>query len=141
MPVDIRSEANKRGGSIRSSITIRPPMAACIASGQAGSCARTCASALKRIMPQRLMLAAEYVMQVPCAPLAFGPTILHGQASGRDSAHGQHAPVVAVGGSSLPKMPASSPRRRGHHGSAAMADRPSAIRDNTSRSGGERAQA
>ena len=31
--------------------------------------------ALKRIMPERLMLAAEYVMQVPFAPLAFGPSL------------------------------------------------------------------
>ena len=30
---------------------------------------------LKRIMPERLMLAAEYVMQVPFAPLAFGPSL------------------------------------------------------------------
>jgi len=26
-------------------------------------------------LPERLMLAAEYVMQVPFAPLAFGPSI------------------------------------------------------------------
>jgi hypothetical protein len=26
-------------------------------------------------MPERLMLAAEYVMQVPFAPLAFGPSL------------------------------------------------------------------
>jgi hypothetical protein len=31
--------------------------------------------ALKRFMPERLMLAAEYVMQVPFAPLAFGPSL------------------------------------------------------------------
>ena len=31
--------------------------------------------ALNRIMPERLMLAAEYVMQVPVAPLAFGPSL------------------------------------------------------------------
>ena len=80
VPVDIRSEVNRRNGSIPF-VNYHPDAVA----SQLASCglqvervlsvSNLRQPALKRIMPERLMLAAEYVMQVPFAPLAFGPSL------------------------------------------------------------------
>ena len=80
MPVDIRSEANRRNGSIpfvnHHPAAVARQLAACgLQVERVLSVSNLRQPALKRIMPQRLMLAAEYVMQVPCAPLAFGPSL------------------------------------------------------------------
>jgi hypothetical protein len=61
------------------SLTKRPVRTAGRGAGAGASCCYQPSNlrqpALKRIMPERLMLAAEYVMQVPFAPLAFGPSL------------------------------------------------------------------
>lgn len=80
MPVEIRSEANRRNGSIpfvnHHPAAVARQVAACgLQVERVLSVSNLRQPALKRIMPQRLMLAAEYVMQVPCAPLAFGPSL------------------------------------------------------------------
>ena len=76
-----RTPAKPRPLGVGLSLTNRPVRTAGRGT-RTGTCASCCyrpsnlrQPALKRIMPERLMLAAEYVMQVPFAPLAFGPSL------------------------------------------------------------------
>lgn len=80
IPVDIRSEVNRRNGSIpfvnHHPDAVAGQLAACgLQVKRVLSVSNLRQPALKRIMPERLMLAAEYVMQVPFGPLAFGPSV------------------------------------------------------------------
>jgi ubiquinone/menaquinone biosynthesis C-methylase UbiE len=80
MPVDIRSEANKANDSIpfvnHHPAVVARQLAACgLLVERVLSVSNLRQPALKRIMPERLMLAAEYAMQVPFAPLSFGPSL------------------------------------------------------------------
>jgi hypothetical protein len=79
-PVDIRSEANKASDSIpfvnHHPAAVARQLAACgLLVERVLSVSNLRQPALKRIMPERLMLAAEYAMQVPLAPLSFGPSL------------------------------------------------------------------
>jgi hypothetical protein len=81
-PVDIRSEVNRRNGSIpfvnHHPDAVAGQLAACgLQVERVLSVSNLRQPALKRIMPERLMLAAEHVMQVPPAPLAFGPSLFY----------------------------------------------------------------
>ncbi len=79
-PVDIRSEVNKRNGSIP--FVNHHPGAIVGRLGAAGlkvervlSVSNLRQPGLKRLMPERVMLAAEYAMQATLAPVSFGPSL------------------------------------------------------------------
>jgi ubiquinone/menaquinone biosynthesis C-methylase UbiE len=79
-PVDIRSEANRTSESIpfvnHHPAVIARQLAACgLHVERVLSVSNLRQPALKRVMPERLMLAAEHAMQVPLAPLSFGPSL------------------------------------------------------------------
>ena len=78
-PVDIRSEANRRPGLIpfvNHPVTLTRQLAACgLRVKRVLSVSNLRHPALKRVMPERLMIAAEYALQVPLAPLHFGPSL------------------------------------------------------------------
>jgi ubiquinone/menaquinone biosynthesis C-methylase UbiE len=80
MPVDIRSEANRTSGSIpfvnhHPAAVIRQLSACGLQVERVLSVSNLRQPGLKRFMPERLLLAAEYAMQVPLAPLSFGPSL------------------------------------------------------------------
>ena len=80
LPVDIRSEANKTGGSIpfvnhHPAAVVRQLAACGLYVERVLSVSNLRQPGLKRFLPERLMLAAEYAMQVPLAPLSFGPSL------------------------------------------------------------------
>lgn len=79
-PVDIRSEENRTTENIpfvnhHPSAIARQLEAAGLHVERVLSVSNLRQPALKRVMPERLMLAAEYAMQVPLAPLSFGPSL------------------------------------------------------------------
>ena len=79
-PVDIRSAENRTSEIIpfvnHHPATIAQQLAACgLQVERVLSVSNLRQPALKRFMPERLMLAAEFAMQVPLAPLAFGPSL------------------------------------------------------------------
>lgn len=79
-PVDVRSAAKRASGSIpfvnHHPAAIARQLAACgLQVERVLSVSNLRQPALKRLMPERLMLAAEYAMQVPLAPLSFGPSL------------------------------------------------------------------
>jgi SAM-dependent methyltransferase len=79
-PVDIRSEVNRRPNIVpfvnHHPVTLTRQLAACgLRVKRVLSVSNLRHPALKRVMPERLMLAAEYALQVPLAPLRFGPSI------------------------------------------------------------------
>ncbi len=79
-PVDIRSEANRRPGIIpfvnHHPVTLTRQLAACgLRVKRVLSVSNLRHPALKRLMPERLLIAAEYALQVPFAPLRFGPSL------------------------------------------------------------------
>ncbi|MGD0925296.1 MAG: class I SAM-dependent methyltransferase [Streptosporangiaceae bacterium] len=79
-PVDIRSEANRISESIpfvnHHPAAITRQLAACgLLVERVLSVSNLRQPALKRLMPERVMLAAEYAMQVPLASLSFGPSL------------------------------------------------------------------
>ena len=79
-PVDIRSEENKTSENIpfvnHHPAAIARQLAACgLHVERVLSVSNLRQPALKRFMPERLMLAAEFAMQVPLAPLSFGPSL------------------------------------------------------------------
>ena len=80
IPVDIRSEANRWNGSIpfvnHHPVTLTRQLADCgLHVDRVLSVSNLRHPALKRVMPERLMLAAEYALQVTLAPLCFGPSL------------------------------------------------------------------
>jgi ubiquinone/menaquinone biosynthesis C-methylase UbiE len=79
-PVDIRSAANRTSEIIpfvnHHPATITRQLAACgLHVERVLSVSNLRQPALKRFMPERLMLAAEYALQAPLAPLSFGPSL------------------------------------------------------------------
>jgi SAM-dependent methyltransferase len=79
-PVDIRSAANKLRGSIpfvnHHPATITRQLADCgLQVERVLSVSNLRQPVLKRLLPERFMLAAEYALQVPLAPLSFGPSL------------------------------------------------------------------
>ena len=79
-PVDIRSEANRRPGIIpfvnHHPVMLTRQLAACgLRVKRVLSVSNLRHPALKRLMPERLLIAAEYALQVPLAPLRFGPSL------------------------------------------------------------------
>ncbi len=80
MPVDIRSEVNRRPGVIpfvnHHPVTLTRQFAACgLRVQRVLSVSNLRHPTLKLVIPERLMLAAEYALQVPLAPLCFGPSL------------------------------------------------------------------
>ena len=79
-PLDIRSEANQQPGMIpfvnHHPVTLRRQLAACgLRVRRVLSVSNLRHPALKWLIPERLMIAAEYALQVPLAPLRFGPSL------------------------------------------------------------------
>ena len=79
-PVDIRSAENRTSEIIpfvnHHPSAIARQLAACgLHVERVLSVSNLRQPALKRFMPERLMLAAEFAMQVPLAPLSFGPSL------------------------------------------------------------------
>ena len=80
IPVDIRSEENRTSDNIpfvnHHPAAVTRQLAACgLHVERVLSVSNLRQPALKRFMPERLMLAAEFAMQVPLAPLSFGPSL------------------------------------------------------------------
>jgi ubiquinone/menaquinone biosynthesis C-methylase UbiE len=80
IPVDIRSAENRTSEIIpfvnHHPAAITRQLAACgLHVERVLSVSNLRQPALKRFMPERLMLAAEFAMQVPLAPLSFGPSL------------------------------------------------------------------
>jgi SAM-dependent methyltransferase len=79
-PVDIRSEANRRPGIIpfvnHHPVALTRQFAACgLRVKRVLSVSNLRYPALKRLVPEGLMVAAEYALQVPLGPLCFGPSL------------------------------------------------------------------
>ena len=79
-PADMRSAANRRPGIIpfvnHHPVMLTRQLAACgLRVKRVLSVSNLRHPAFKRVMPERLMVAAEYALQVPLAPLRFGPSI------------------------------------------------------------------
>ncbi len=80
MPVDIRSEVNRRPDVIpfvnHHPATLTRQLAACgLRVQRMLSVSNLRHPTLKLAIPERLLLATEYALQVPLAPLRFGPSL------------------------------------------------------------------
>lgn len=79
-PVDVRSEANQQPGMIpfvnHNPVTLTRQLTACgLRVKRVLSVSNLGHPALKWLIAERLMVAAEYALQVPLAPLRFGPSL------------------------------------------------------------------